>query len=116
VRLVPVRDAMKEKGEIVIQQRPYYRTIQHRIIAVRPPDLDAYFSARDIALVNEVIEALSSHTATQVSDLSHGIAWRIALDREVIPYEAALLAEPVLGLKEIAEAHQLIQKYGWVDA
>jgi hypothetical protein len=114
VRLVPVRDDMLRKNEILIRQRPFSRGIQHRIIALREPNYDV-FKPRDIALVDEIIHALAGHTADEVSDLSHGIAWRIAGDRDLIPYEAILLAEPVLRPQDIEEAHQLIRKYGWTD-
>lgn len=114
VRLVPIREDMVAKKEIVIGSRTYTLGVQKRIVALRDANLDT-FKARDIALVDEVINALLDRSAQEVSDLSHGIAWKIAGEREVIPYEAILLAEPLLRPQDIEEAHQLIRKYGWVD-
>ena len=113
VRLLPVRDAMVLSGDIVIRERKFYQNIQLRIIALTDPDIDTLFKPRDIALVDEVIRTLSSKTAAEVSDLSHGIAWKIAGDRELIPYESILLAEPALRPQDVAEGHDLIRKYGW---
>ena len=115
VRLVPVRNEMIGRQEIVIREKRFGNIAQHRIIALREPDLRG-FKGRDIALVDEVIQALAARTADEVSDLSHGIAWRIADERGLIPYEAILLAEPVVRPQDIEEARQLADKYGWVDA
>jgi hypothetical protein len=86
----------------------------HRIIPLREPDF-SLFKARDIALVDEIIERLSGRTAKEVSDVSHGRAWRIAEDEGIIPYEAVLLSEKGVTDSDVAEAKRLIRKHGWQD-
>lgn len=112
VYLIRIRNEMIEAGEIILKDVLFYQYPQKRIVALKNPDLSV-FDARDIALIEWVIRSLKRYTARQVSDLSHGRAWRIAGDKEYIPYEASLLLEGDPTPADIAEAQVLIQKYGW---
>jgi hypothetical protein len=88
---------------------------QKRVVPLRAPDL-SLFSAEDIAIVDEMIQGLWQRTATAVSELSHGIAWKVAGDRERIPYEAVFLSDEPLTEYDIARTHELAQRYGWRTA
>lgn len=114
VYFVKVRNEMIEAGDIVMKDVLFYQYPQKRIVAIKNPDLSV-FDARDIALIEWVIRSLKRYTARQVSDLSHGRAWRIAGDKEQIPYEASLLMEGDPTAVDAAEAKVLTRQYGWTD-
>jgi hypothetical protein len=111
-RLVPVRDSLIAEGNLVIKLHPILDKVQHRPIALRPPRLDL-FSARDISIVDEVIQELWGKTAAEVSDGSHGIAWVATDEGESVPYEAAYLSDEPLSQAEIARAQELARTYAW---
>jgi len=112
-RLVPIREQMKAAGDIVIREVPTFggRT-QQRIEPMRPPDLSK-FSASDIDLVHNVIDALWNKTAKGVSTLSHGKAWEVAEDRGPIPYEAVFLSDAPINRYDVARGKALAKKHGW---
>jgi len=111
--LVPVREEMKEKGDIIIEQRERYGLPQQRIIALRAPDLSK-FSAENISLVDDVIQILWGRSAKAVSDLTHGYrGWKIAADKEEIPYEAVFLSNEGPTDYDISRARELIRQHGW---
>jgi len=92
-RLKPVREALIAKGDLALQTVTYFTQSQTRTIALRDPYL-SFFEADEIAIVDRVIRELWNKNASEVSDLSHQfIGWRLAEDREVIPYDLALISE-----------------------
>ncbi len=90
--LVPVRKEMERDGDIAVVETPYCGKIQKRILAKREAKLDS-FSARDIAMVDHVIDCLGKASAAMVSHLSHNIAWKIAGLKGEIPYESVFLSD-----------------------
>lgn len=114
-RMKPVTDDMAARGEIAVRVVQDGKFQQKRIVPLRPPNL-GLFSADDIAIVDEMIQNLWGRTATAVSELSHGIAWRVAGDRAPIPYEAVFLSDEPLTEYDIARTHELAQRYGWRTA
>ena len=89
----PVSDAMQQSGEMAIVSRPYFGRIQKKPIALRQPQLEV-LSSTEIALIDEIIEAAWTLTASQISDASHGfIGWQIANIGETIPYGLAWVDE-----------------------
>ena len=112
-RLVPVREKLESKKEAAIQKN---RTLsgyeQHRLVALREPDL-SYFSAEQIVFVDKVIAALESHNASQVSDLSHNRIWRVASMDESIPYEAVFVSDENPNAEDTKRAQVLIKKHKW---
>ena len=93
-RLVPVRSALLEAGDTVVRRKSCHAKIQDRLVPLREANLDL-FSAREISIVDEVIDALQNRSAQEVSDLSHQLlAWQLADSGETIPYYAALLESP----------------------
>lgn len=112
--MLPVRSDMEEKMEIFIRKHKVFggNYEQHRVIAMREPDI-SMFRARDIAIVDEVIRVLWGRKASEVSDLSHGIAWKIYNDRQLIPYEASLLSDQGITQGDIIRAQELIMEHGW---
>lgn len=110
--LKSVRDDMRNRGEIAIEESVYYNRVQQRVVPLRRAKL-AKLKDRDLKLVDEVIEGLSGQNASEVSELSHGRAWRVAEYEEEIPYEAVFLSEEGPDEYDVARAQELISKYGW---
>ncbi len=86
-QLLPVRNQMLRAGDLAMEKISFFNQQQHRCVPLRDPNLDQ-FKGRDIALIDDVIQKLWGKTATEVSKLSHQRAWRIAKDRDSIPYQA----------------------------
>lgn len=105
-----VRMEMEDGGDLVIRKKSYHGRMQHRPIPLRPPDFNQ-LGARDIALVDDMIQAFWNRTAQEVSELSHDRAWKNALEGEVIPYEAAFVSDEPLTDHDIAIAEEMIAEY-----
>ena len=90
-RLVPLRNELTRTGEAVVREKTAYARTQKRLVPLRQPQL-GLFTTAEIAVVDEVIEALENRTASEVSQLSHQLAgWQLAEDGETIPYHSVLL-------------------------
>jgi hypothetical protein len=111
-RLVPVREKMISRGEIAMAIQSLRIGEQHRIVALRDPNLDL-FKPRDIAVIDNVIEQLWGKKAKSVSEMSHGIAWKIARDKESIPYQSIFLSDDGITKDDVDKAQELINEYGW---
>ncbi len=112
-QLVPVRESMVSSGDVAMQKVSFFNKQQHRCVPLRDPDLSR-FKGRDIALIDELIEGLWGKTASEVSELSHKRAWRIAKDRESIPYQAIFLSDDdELTDAEIAHVAELNREHKW---
>lgn len=66
--------------------------VELRPVAQAPASLKA-FSQDDLDYVDEAIEFYRSMSATQASDLSHGVIWKSRKFLDPIPYEAAFLSD-----------------------
>jgi len=112
-QLLPVREEMERAGDVAVQKATFFNKQQHRCVPLRDPDLQE-FKGRDIALIDELIDELWGKTASEVSQLSHQRAWRIAKDRESIPYQAIFLSDDdSLSESEMARVAALNKKHGW---
>jgi hypothetical protein len=92
-RLLPIQREMQTDGDLVIQQRALLSgRAQRRPINLRKANL-SLFTAQEISLVDDVIEAFRTLTADQISEISHDeIGWRAARLNETIPYETVFIA------------------------
>ncbi len=110
--MLPQRDVMLDSGDIAMEHRPYFAGIQQRVVPKRGARTDL-FSAAELAVVNETIEALRHMTAREASDFSHReLGWLAADPGEDIPYDTAWLSsEPVS--QEVEEyAIKVAENYG----
>ncbi len=114
-QLVLIQEELVSKSEAMVVPGRYFNRVQKRLWAVRAPDLSR-FSPEEIALVDEVIEALRCHNASDVSILSQVVAvgWQIAGDREEIPYEAVFLSGERPTPPDVRHGQGLAQKHGWL--
>ncbi len=88
---------------------------QHRTIAKREPIM-RFFTADEIAVVDEVIAELWSQTARDVSDASHDVRWRVLQHKDPVPYEFAYLSDEPVSESEEARTRELANKFGWATA
>jgi hypothetical protein len=89
--MVPILKQMVSAKSLAIQERDHYGRTQKVPIALREASLSR-FSPEEIAVVTEVLDALRRKNARGISSLSHQFAgWKLARDREIIPYEVALV-------------------------
>lgn len=115
--LLPVQRELTEKeGDAEIIERTRFGYPQKRLTPKRDPDL-SLFNGDEIAVVEAVIDHFHDHNAREVSDISHAeLAWKIAGDREEIPYDAVFLASQDLSPADIDRAQELAQEHGWAAA
>jgi hypothetical protein len=99
--MVRVREQMVKSKEIAIARKPTLSGVQERVLALREPDPNK-FTPAEIDLVTKLLDACRGQSGTELSELSHRFAgWRLAGDREDIPYEVALVGnrKPTLSEK-----------------
>lgn len=113
-RLLPVKNKLLDRGEIAEQKPKLGKFTQHRIIPLREPDLTV-LSARDIAVVDRIIEFLADKNAGQVSKMSHLRGWQIAKTNGDIPYEAIFLSDEDLTEEDVSRTQELGAELGWGD-
>jgi len=113
--LVSVREELSNAGDICIREAKYHGYPQERIIPIREANLDS-FMAKEIALVDDIIQKLWEINAADISNYTHRLAgWRIAEDGDDIPYESVFLSDEGLTEDDISRAKELANRFGWVD-
>ena len=111
-RMRPVRDGLEARHEIAIRAVSVGKHQQQRVVPLRSADL-SIFTAAEIAAVDKIVDALWNHTATQVSEFSHGIAWKVAQNQASIPYEAVFLSDEALTDHDRVRTAELASERGW---
>jgi hypothetical protein len=112
-RLLPVRAALIERGDAVLEDSWYAGFRQHRLIAKRAADLSVLSDAeRDI--VDQVIAAIKGKNATELSMQSHNeMGWKMVDYGETIPMSSAYLADTTPVTPQMREhARRLAQRLG----
>jgi hypothetical protein len=114
-RLLPVKEEMIRAGDIVESPVQRYVYQQKRIVPLRSANLES-FTAEELELVQEVIDALRSHTAEMASQLSHDfIGWKLVEDGEEIPYETVFLSDTVPDDEHLERYRRLAIERGWAE-
>jgi uncharacterized phage-associated protein len=89
--LVRVRDQMKAKGDIAIRRKENYSGVHERVLALREPDLSK-FTPQEVDLVTRILQNCWGRTGSELTEATHRFAgWRLAADKETIPYSVALV-------------------------
>ena len=110
--LLLFRNALVEEGAIRIDRVPIGSLMQDRTIALRPAVL-SHFSVDELILVDQVIEELWLQTATEVSDASHDLKWRVLGLRDQLPYEFAFLDAGPPTQADLDRTEELARELGW---
>jgi len=112
VALREVTPGMIDRREFAYQEVKYYGYPQQRPVNLQGADL-SMFTSEDIAIVDQVIQSLWELNGRDVSEKSHGIAWRAAAQGGRIPYEAAYVSDDGLTPADEDRGRELLAKFGW---
>jgi hypothetical protein len=92
-RLLPVRSALIDRGDAVLEDSWYMGYRQHRLVPRRPPNM-TLLSVEEVEIVDQVIKAIIGKNGSQLSTESHQeMGWKMVGYGETIPMSAAYLAE-----------------------
>ena len=106
-RWLSVRDNMIHNGDIKLMAAEFYGFPQQKVVPLRKPDLSA-FKSKQIALINKIVELHKGKTAAEISDESHGfVGWKLAANKEVIPYQVARVSRRMLSDCEVRHGQSL---------
>ncbi len=109
-RWLPLKNKMLRDGDIKIEKGEFYGFPQHRTIPLRKADVSV-FTAREINLIDSIIKMHRGKTAAEISDESHEfIGWKLAKEREVIPYSVVRLRQRELSASELEHGKRLERK------
>jgi hypothetical protein len=107
-RWLPIRRKMLEDGDIRLKQAEFYGFAQDKVIPLREPKLNGVFTAKEIALIDKIIETHKGKTASEISDESHDfVGWKLAKEKETIPYQVARLTRRPLTENELKHGKSL---------
>ena len=107
------RQAKEAERDIRIYKRILSeRYEQHRVVAIKDANIDI-FKARDIALVDDIMQRLWEKTASEVSHLSHGLAWEVVDELDSIPYQASLLSNEDITEDDVRRTAALAREHDW---
>lgn len=111
-RLVPIRKALERDRALALQPTSVAGDyIQNRPVNLREANLDV-FSAREISLVDDVINALRDSNAKECSEFSHEwLSWKIAGDMETIPYASVFLSHEPLTQDEADRGREISKQW-----
>src|SRR5437870_684064 len=111
-RLVPVRDALQQTGKLVVQKLPLKSgNTQVRTVNLSEPNLRV-FSAREIALVDSIIEELWDMDAEESSEYSHRfVGWKMTKEGDPIPYGSIFISDEPLSAAEIQRGQELAREF-----
>ena len=86
--------AMEAEGEIERIERRYFNRPQKVIRPLRRSEASEILDPAELAIVDAVLADLREFNALEVSALSHlDAGWRLARDREEIPYETVYISD-----------------------
>lgn len=112
--LSDVQTKLAGAGDAVVAEMPHFTYVQKRLVPQRRANLRR-FSGEEIAIVDQVIEAISGHDGAQTGEFSHErlVGWQLARDGEAIPYETILLSPELPTEEELRRGAELAQEHGW---
>ena len=111
-RLMPVQKKLVDSDDAKVDEISWVGYTQKRLTPLREANI-SLFSTHDLETVNSVIDFLRGQTARQASEESHGRAWQIGRDVDLIPYEAVFLSDREPDEYDKTRAKQLARNHGW---
>lgn len=112
--LLPCLRELQEEGAAHIEMRQRFAYTQKRTVPLRKPNL-GLFTAEEISLVDEVIDALGKQNASDVSTISHALSvgWQVVGMREDIPYASVFISPRKPSDRDIERGRELAAAHGW---
>lgn len=112
VEMPPIIREMLRDGLLEIALRNQGGKPEHRHVPKVLPVLK-FFSADDLAYLDESVEHYRFMTGTETSDESHGIAWKTRQDGDPIPYQAAYFEDKPLSNVSLRRLAEIGRSRGW---
>ncbi len=85
---IKIVNEMEGKKELSKVESQYFKYPQTKYLPLREPDLSV-LNARELRMIDSVLESLSGKNATDISEYSHNdVPWLTTEDGEVIDYES----------------------------
>jgi hypothetical protein len=108
--LLPIREEMVRDGDVTVEMVGDRRVTR----AEREAD-PSLFSADELGLVDQVIDAFRGLWAVHVSDLSHELSpgWNLVETGEDIPLESQLISTAPVPKTTLQRGRELAERYGW---
>lgn len=95
-----VIDEMSERGEIEQVKSTYFKLEQKKFLPRVQPDL-SLLSARELDMIDDVLDRYSDKSATQLSDMTHrDMPWKASKEGENIDYELAFYRPDEFSVRE----------------
>lgn len=107
-----IQEEMIRDHQIHIHRQRIHDFTAQRLLPLQEPTFE-YLAARDTFIVNRWIQFFWHMSAKNVSEYSHGMAWKIAKEGELIPYEAVFISDEPVTFEDVAMVKELAAKYGW---
>jgi hypothetical protein len=107
-----IQEEMIRDRQIHIHRHRVHDFTSQRLLPLQEPSFE-YLTARDTFIVNRWIQFFWNMSAKDVSEYSHGRAWKIAKEGQLIPYEAVFISDEPVTFEEVDMVRQLAAKYGW---
>ena len=95
-----VVDKMIEAGEILKIPDKYFNYPETKYLPLRNPDLSR-LSAREMIVIDHVLDRLSDMSAVQISEYSHNdVPWLTTDEGDIIPYESVFYRTPAYSVRK----------------
>jgi hypothetical protein len=109
-QFLKVRDQLVNAGDVEVFEIEYFGRLQKKVIAKRQPDVSV-FSVEEIVIVDDVLSQIEHTSGTEISDLSHQFpAWKVADDKEELPFFTFLLSSKLPSQEDILWAKQELKR------
>jgi hypothetical protein len=114
-RMKPILQEMSNAGQLAMQDTVVLTYTRKKPVNLVSPDL-GHFSAREIAIVDDVIDHLEDLTADQASRFSHDWGgWKYASDGATIPYESVFVGNEPLTPGDEQRGLEIAREHGLLD-
>lgn len=112
VEMLPLLNELQADGHLAIKNVQQGQHYEQRPVALSEPVL-TYFSKQDLEHFDRAVLVYWNLTGSEVSEISHGIAWKTRKDRELMPYESAYLSDRPIGAGQRGNLLRLGAEHGW---
>jgi hypothetical protein len=110
-KFLPVRDALVSSGELERIDTSYFGRTQNKYVAKREPKIDV-FDKEEIFLIDDVLESICDHNASEISDYTHQfISWIVANHKEELPFYTFLITSKEPELRDYEWADKALKLY-----
>jgi len=108
--IVQLQERLISTGQANMAVVTHGARAQKMLFATREPDLSR-FTADEISLVERIIGVFSDSSAQMISDVSHEFpAWKVAREKEVIPYEAIHIYDGPITEDDVTHAETIAEE------